>query len=158
MKRSTAIVSAVAAMGVGALLATGITSIASAGPTEQSRHGASSEDRGMGQHGMKGDRSGHRHGERHGGTPVRGEHVVQDSTGAFVTYRMIQGTVTAVSASSITVKAADDTTQTYTVGAQTAVTKQRAAAAISEVSVGDTVHVLGKVAGGTATAERIHLR
>ena len=153
MKRSTTIVTAVAAMGAGALLATGITGIAIADQGRGDRPGASAEGfgkPGKGHRGMK--------GERHAGTPVRGEHVVQDTTGAFVTYRMIQGTVTAVSPTSITVKAADNASQTYTVTAQTTVSQKRAEATIGDVSVGSTVHVIGTVNGSTATAERIHVR
>jgi hypothetical protein len=154
MKRSTAIVSAVATMGVGALLATGITGIASAGPGERGG-GMYSSDSFRSHHGNGYGHQGHM-GKRQAGTPVRGEHVVQDASGAFITYRMIQGTVTAVSSSSITVKAADDTTQIYAVNADTRVGQARSVATIADVSVGDTVHVMGKINGSTATADRIH--
>lgn len=155
MKRSTAVFSTIAAIGVGALLATGITGIANAGPGDRSPGSQSSESftshkgKGSGMPGMK--------GSREGGTPVRGEHIVQDSSGAFVTYRTILGTVTAVSSSSISVRAADSTSQTYIVNADTRIGKNRTTTPIADIAVGNTVHVMGKVSGVTATAERIHV-
>jgi hypothetical protein len=154
MKRSTAIVSAVATMGAGALLATGITGVANAGPGERvgAMHAAGPF---QGHHGSGFGNKGQL-GKRQGGTPVRAEYVSQDASGAFVTFRMIQGTVTAVSTSSITVKAADETSQTFVVNANTQVGKARTAGSIADLSVGDTVHVMGTVSGSTATADRIH--
>ena len=76
--------------------------------------------------------------------------------GGFVTHDAIRGQVTAVSASSITVKAADDVSQTYAVTGDTKVHVRAdgkgKAGSISEVKTGDRVIVLGTGTGSlTAT-------
>ena len=81
----------------------------------------------------------------------------KDST-SFVTHDAIRGQVTAVSASSITVKAADNVSETYAVNGSTKV-RTRAdgkgkAGTISEVKSGDTVIVLG-TGSGTLTATHV---
>jgi hypothetical protein len=81
----------------------------------------------------------------------------KDST-SFVTHDAIRGQVTAVSASSITVKAADNVSETYAVNSSTKV-RSRAdgkgkAGTISEVKSGDTVIVLG-TGSGTLTATHV---
>jgi hypothetical protein len=77
---------------------------------------------------------------------------------SFVTHDAIRGQVTAVSASSITVKAADNVSETYAVNSSTKV-RSRAdgkgkAGTISEVKSGDTVIVLG-TGSGTLTATHV---
>ena len=77
---------------------------------------------------------------------------------SFVTHDAIRGQVTAVSASSITVKAADNVSETYAVNSSTKV-RSRAdgkgkAGTISEVKNGDTVIVLG-TGSGTLTATHV---
>lgn len=78
-------------------------------------------------------------------------------TGVFVTHDAVRGTVSAVSAGSITVKATDGTSETFTVTSATKVhvrgtkatnkTATKAAATISQVKVGDRAGVLGTGAG-----------
>ncbi len=81
----------------------------------------------------------------------------KDKTG-FVTHDEIRGQVTAVSATSITVKAADEVSQTYSVTSATKVhTRAEArgkAATISEVHAGDRVVVTGT---GTSTLTALHV-
>lgn len=89
------------------------------------------------------------------GKPILSESVIQQQDGTFVTVRRTVGDVTAVSSSSITVKAANGTSSTFVVNATTTVHKDRATATIESIAVGDTVHVLGTVTGSTATALRI---
>lgn len=76
----------------------------------------------------------------------------------FVTHDAIRGQVTAVSATSITVKAADNVSQTYTVTSATKVhTRADAkgkAGPISEVHSGDRVAVSGT---GTSTLTAVHI-
>jgi hypothetical protein len=77
---------------------------------------------------------------------------------SFVTHDAIRGQVTAVSASSITVKAADNVSETYAVNSSTKV-RSRAdgkgkAGTIGEVKSGDTVIVLG-TGSGTLTATHV---
>jgi len=162
MKRKTAIGSAIAAMGAGALLATGITGLATASPTTNpgvdrlsSSDGSMTKDRGpkgrgMGHHGSKQG--------KHGKNAVRGEHVIQGADGAFITYRMTHGTVTAVSPTSITVQAADGTSERYAINAETRVFKDRSTAAVSDITANSSVHVMGTVTAGTPTADKIHIR
>jgi len=77
---------------------------------------------------------------------------------SFVTHDAIRGQVTAVSASSITVKAADNVSETYAVNSSTKV-RSRAdgkgkAGTIGEVKSGDPVIVLG-TGSGTLTATHV---
>ena len=81
-------------------------------------------------------------------------------TQAFTTHDLIRGQVTAVSATSITVQAADDVTETYMVNARTKVYTRalttagsKTAASISDVKTGDPVKV-----GGTGTTTLTALR
>lgn len=82
----------------------------------------------------------------------------KDKTGAFITHDAIRGTVTAVSATSITVKAADATSQTYVVTSTTKVHRKGdakgQAGTIAQVKVGDEVGVLGT---GTSTLTATHV-
>ena len=77
---------------------------------------------------------------------------------SFVTHDAIRGQVTAVSATSITVKAADNVSETYALNSSTKV-RSRAdgkgkAGTISEVKSGDAVIVLG-TGSGTLTATHV---
>lgn len=75
--------------------------------------------------------------------------VTRDGKGSttYVTHDAIRGTVTAVSATSITVKSADNVSQTYTVNSSTKVHSRAAGkgatATISSVKSGDKVLVAG---------------
>lgn len=77
---------------------------------------------------------------------------------SFVTHDAIRGQVTAVSATSITVKAADNVSETYAVNSSTKVHSRAdgkgKAGTISEVKSGDTVIVLG-TGSGTLTATHV---
>ena len=66
-----------------------------------------------------------------------------------------RGTVTAVSASSITVLSTDDFSATYVVDAKTTVRKAKEKAAISDVKTGDKVRVVALKDGSTLTASKI---
>lgn len=77
-------------------------------------------------------------------------------TGAFVTHDAVRGTVSAASATAITIKATDGTSETFTVngatkvqikGSAKATSGKRTAGAISAVKVGDQVGVVGTGAG-----------
>jgi hypothetical protein len=208
MSRAKTITITVGSLAAGALLATGITGIASAangtpspnassGSTQanpqgrsnaqggakpgqsdssrsnQGRHGGPGGPGGPGE-GMGGHRGGMMGGP--GSQPLHGEIVIKAADGAISTVRLIEGTVTAVGTDSITVKAADDFTATYTVNATTDIhvglptrgqrpdapgstgTQSSAPAAntLADVKVGDVARVEGTVSGSTATATEIH--
>ena len=74
----------------------------------------------------------------------------------FVTHSEIRGSVTAVSSTSITVKAADGFSATYVVNGDTKVReradKKGTSSDISKIKSGDSVAVLGKGSPATATA------
>ncbi len=80
-------------------------------------------------------------------------------TGTFVTHDAVRGTVSAVSAGSITIKATDGTPETFVVNSSTKVhvkgsdkATPKTAGTISEVKVGDLAGVVGTGAGSmTAT-------
>jgi hypothetical protein len=112
-------------------------------------------DRGMGRrHGMPGGPGMHHGVDR--GTPVHGEMVVKNSDGTYSTHVDVNGTATAVSASSITVKAEDGFTATFVINSNTAVRTSATGGAITDVKVGDTVHVDGTKSGSTVTANDVH--
>jgi hypothetical protein len=85
---------------------------------------------------------------------LHGEFVVQtqDGTKTLVVQR---GTVTAVSATSLTVKSADGFTLTWTVGSPLHVVVNRVQAHFSAIAVGATVGVAGVKESGTPTARLI---
>jgi hypothetical protein len=77
-------------------------------------------------------------------------------SGTFITHEAIRGQVTAVSATSITVKAADSATETYALNASTKVHSRatKAAASISDIKTGDRVLVAGT---GTTTLTAVRV-
>ncbi len=84
---------------------------------------------------------------------VHGQFVVPKSGGGYQTIDTQRGSVTAVSATSITVKSADGFTMTYQVVSSTNVDAQRDG--IGTVKTGHQVAVAATVSGGTATAVSI---
>ena len=105
---------------------------------------------------------------------LHSESVVKKADGSFETELSQQGTVDAVSATSVTVKSEDGFTQSYTVNADTRVIKFPAPAAdgsaatgddgkrlkpsevtIAEIATGESVRVSGVKNGDTVTADRI---
>ena len=85
-----------------------------------------------------------------GGEALHGEFVVQKQDGTYQTVDAQAGVVTAVSATSISVKSVDGFAKTYVVLPATNVNAARDG--IGSVKVGDSVHVEATVAAGTATA------
>ncbi len=88
-----------------------------------------------------------------GGGVVHGQVTVPKSGGGYQTLDIQDGTVTAVSSSSITVKSADGFTASYAVTSSTLVNAE--SAGIGSVKKGDTVFVAATVSGSTATAAHI---
>jgi hypothetical protein len=70
--------------------------------------------------------------------------------GGLTTIQLDHGTISAVSATSLTIKEAGDSSATVVLGDETRVRKRAAKAAISDLKVGDEVFVMSKVGtGGT---------
>jgi hypothetical protein len=91
-----------------------------------------------------------------GGGPfgaVHGQFVVPRSGGGYQTIDTQRGVVTAVSATSITIKSSDGFTKTYQVTSSTDVDAQQNG--IGSVKTGHQAIVLATVSGSTATAARI---
>ncbi|WP_258805356.1 DUF5666 domain-containing protein [Pseudarthrobacter sp. NS4] len=105
---------------------------------------------------------------------LHGESVVKKADGTFETVLGQRGTVESVSDTSITVRSDDGYTQTYTVNAETRITRIPSAAAdggpargddgkrlkpsdgtIADIAAGEVVRISGVRNGGQATAERI---
>jgi hypothetical protein len=84
---------------------------------------------------------------------VHGQFTEPKSGGGYQTVDVQNGTVSAVSASSVTVKSADGFTATYAVTSSTLVDAK--AAGIGSVKKGDTIFVTATVSGGAATAANI---
>ncbi|MFG2044105.1 hypothetical protein [Dactylosporangium sp. NPDC048998] len=87
------------------------------------------------------------------GGMLHGDFVVKNGNGQYVTERLQTGTVTAVSATSITAKSEDGHATTFVVGESTRVSNGMST--ISDVKAGDTVTIVGLVSGDTATATEI---
>ncbi len=89
---------------------------------------------------------------------VHGQVVTRGKDGTFVTHDVANGQVTAVSATSIAVKTADNSTLTFVVNSSTKVRVRTngkgAAGTISQVAVGDNAVVLGT---GASTATATHI-
>ena len=85
-----------------------------------------------------------------------GQLVTKGKDGTFVTHDLIHGTVSAVSATSITIVAADKVSQTYVVTSDTKVRMRatKSAESIASVHKGDQVYVLGT---GTSTFTAKHV-
>jgi hypothetical protein len=104
--------------------------------------------------------AGHYRGRRIGDGALRralhAEWVTKGKNGTFITHQAIRGQVSAVSATSITVKAADSVSQTYTVTSTTKVhtRAKKRGAAIADVHTGDPVLVAG-TGTGTLTATQV---
>ena len=178
MSRTRTITLTLGSIAAGAVLATGVTGLAmaddTATPSPSTSSSAPGSDAAPGLTGKRGPGDGMRegrggmHGMRGGpmGEALHGELVVKADDGTISTVRQIQGTVTAVTSSSITVKAEDGYTATFAVNADTEVhtglpSRDRGTAAattqaITDVSVGDVARVHGTVSGDTATAEDVH--
>jgi hypothetical protein len=88
-----------------------------------------------------------------GGGVVHGQLTVPKSGGGYQTVDVQQGTVTAVTSTSITVKSADGYSASYAVTSKTVVDAE--SAGIGSVKTGDTVFVTATVSGSTATAASI---
>jgi hypothetical protein len=100
--------------------------------------------------------------ERGLGRALHGTWVGRDAAGTgFVTHSAIRGTVTAVSATSITVKAADNFSQTFTVTKDTKVRERTQARGkgtaidISKIANGDSVAVEGTGTTSNPTAKAV---
>jgi hypothetical protein len=186
MSRTRTITLTLGSVAAGAILATGVTGLALAddqsnpAPTASSSAGTTSDStapearrgdgRGMGGRGTDGRHDGSGRG-MHGmrgpgalGEALHSEAVVKAEDGTITTVRQIRGTVTAVSGTSITVKAEDGYSSTFAVTADTEVRiglPQRgmdpstSTDTMADVAVGDVAHVHGTVAGDTATATRL---
>lgn len=180
MSRTRTITLTLGSVAAGAILATGVTGLAladdSATPSPSTSSSAPGSDNAPGIGGQRGPGDGMRdgrdgrggmHGMRGGpmGEALHGELVVKAADGTISTVRQVQGTVTAVTSTSITVKAEDGYTATFAVNADTEVhtglpSRDRGTAettqSIADVSVGDVARVHGTVSGDTATAEHLH--
>jgi hypothetical protein len=95
-------------------------------------------------------------GGPHGGMGmgIHGEFVTRAPNGGYQTMANQAGEVTAVSATSVTVKSEDGYSRTYTVNDGTLVNAGNDG--IADVKTGDDVHVLATVVSGKATAVEVH--
>jgi len=89
------------------------------------------------------------------GPVLHGDVTVKDPAGTVKNVRVQTGVVTAVSATSLTLKSSDDYVGEWTINSDTKVRRDKEQATIDKVAVGDTVTVMGTVASDTATAERV---
>ncbi|MCW2673411.1 MAG: hypothetical protein JWP14_2000 [Frankiales bacterium] len=90
-----------------------------------------------------------------GGPDVLHGRFVRQSGTSYVTEDVQQGTVTAVGATSLTVRSADGYSETYVLTGSTTYGRDGKA---SDLAVGDPVRVRATVAGGTATATSVDER
>jgi hypothetical protein len=92
------------------------------------------------------------------GRAMHGELVVKDRGGKPVTVDVQRGSVTAVSASSITLRSDDGFTATYTITSDTRVRIDEKGSTTAEVRTGDTAVVTARKSGDTATAQLLVVR
>ena len=156
---AAAAAAAVLAVAIGVTASQSASAASSSSPVPSGRpSGVPDGPGGPGGHGLGGPGPFGGPGGRGPGGPdgqlLHGEEVVQQGT-KVVTIEEQAGKVTAVSATSITVKSTDGFTATYVVSVATKVGKDRAEAKISAVKVGDTVRIEATKAGSTVTADRI---
>ena len=172
MSRKKNITIAASSLALGALLATGVSGVAmaangndssnssssSSSATQQGKRGAHDSAGAATTRDDKGGMSKGRGGKGMGrGHALHSTATIKDSTGAFVNLASIEGSVTAVSATSITVKAADDFTATYVINANTKVhTDAKKDGTIADVAVGQSAEVRGTVSGSVLTADHVH--
>lgn len=88
---------------------------------------------------------------------LHGEFVVKGKDGGYVTVVTVRGTVTAVSPTSVTVRAEDGYTATFAVDADTKV-HGKDVDGIGDVRVGDSGGAAGVKSGDTITAHRVLIR
>jgi len=148
MKRTLAIASAAAI--AGGVIAFSIASYATSGNTSAGSPSSSDDVYAAAvSTGTPGKPTGHRE-------LLHGERVVKDKDGTIITVDVQRGAVTAVSASSMTVRSSDGTTWTWTLNSNT---KVRGAdlkkEATSDIKVGNTVAVAGQRTGDTRTARAV---
>lgn len=154
--KTTRFAKAAALVGAGALGATIVTGVAFAAdptpsPSMSSGTGAGTMSReGRGDHGGRGGMMGF------GGEVLHGDATVETTDGTTEVMRVVRGSVTAISDTSITVKSTDGFTQTFVINPDTDIHKSRTDATAADVAVGDAALVAGVVSGDTVTAERIH--
>ncbi len=98
---------------------------------------------------------GMRPGALAGGPALHGEVIVPNSDGTFTTVLVQRGEVTAVSATSITVKSADGFTQEYAVTADSKIRVAGGGGAIGDVKAGDAVGVRATKSGSTVTVDNL---
>ncbi len=153
-------------LGIGAL--TGVAAAVSGSPGTGSVPAAAVADTAQATSDGDSVRDGARDGARqHHGRPgpVRralrglehGEFVVRTADG-HQTVHIQRGTITAVSATAMTVKSRDAFTETWTIGADTKIRRERKPATASALKVGDWVRVIGPKSGTGAAARRIGAR
>lgn len=146
MSRTKNIALTAGTLAAGALLATGITGIANAAdssPSSSSNSVGETHHR----HGGPGGHVGPGRPQDGRGLPIHSEAVVKAADGTFSTVSSIRGAVTAISSTSITVKAEDGFTATYIINTETKG---------ADVELGDAVSVHGTVSGSISTATLIH--
>jgi hypothetical protein len=94
---------------------------------------------------------------RLGHRALHGEFVVKGRDGAYLTLVSVRGEITAVSATSVTIKAEDGFTATYAVTADTRV-RGKDVDAIADLKVGDRGGAVGTKSGSTLTARAVVVR
>jgi hypothetical protein len=95
---------------------------------------------------------------RGGGDALHGEFTVKDKDGKIVTKVVQHGSVTAVSATSVSLKSEDGFTGTYAVNSDTKVRVGGDSAAIGGVKAGNNAWVIATKSGSTSTADSLVVR
>ena len=145
----------IAGAAAAAVLGAGTAALAVSGSSSSPTSPAASSSQAPGKSGQAPGKSGQAPGNQAKRRPglnlarraLHATWVTRNGSSGFVTHDAIRGQVTAVSAGSITVKAADDVSQTYAITGDTKVHLRAdgkgKAGSIGEVKTGDRVIVLG---------------
>jgi hypothetical protein len=148
-RRTAAIVAAWATVGVvGAAALTGVAMAADPAPAPSSTStSATSTDAAAGADGARAKAGELR---RLGKRVLHGEFTVQGKDGVKIVDTQL-GVITAVSSSSLDVKSSDGYTQTWTLSAESRVRADKKPGTAADLTVGETVRLLGPKSGGAAT-------
>lgn len=92
------------------------------------------------------------------GQPLHGEFVVKGKDGKPVTVDVQRGDVTAVSASSVTLRSEDGFTATYAIAKDTKVRINAKGSTAAQVKTGDKAMVTARKSGSTVTADLLTVR
>ena len=87
---------------------------------------------------------------------VKKLHPIRNWMANLFAQHVVNGSITAISGSTLTVQSENGTSYTVNTSSAKFLAKSQTAASLSEVKVGDKVHIFGNISGTSVTAEIVH--